>query len=50
MSDEHELADTSRTETTIKQFDADGRVLSEVITTIVRRHPPDDELPVGMYL
>jgi hypothetical protein len=44
------LDETSRTETTVRQFDADGRVIAEtVITTVVRKGPPD-ALPTGMYL
>jgi hypothetical protein len=45
-----DLNETSKTETTVRQFDADGRVTAEtVVTTVVRKECRPD-LPTGMYL
>lgn len=45
------LEQTSRTETTVRQFDTAGRLISETTTVVTRAEPANaDELPVGMYL
>lgn len=45
------LEQTSKTETTVRQFYADGKLISEVTTTVTRAEAANgDELPVGMYL
>lgn len=50
MSDEPALNDTGRTETTTRQFDAEGKLTSETVTVVHQRSLPAEDLPVGMYL
>lgn len=50
MSDDPELTETARTETTVRQFDTDGKLISETTTVVTQRRQPDDTLPLGMYL
>jgi len=45
-----DLAETNRTETTIRQFDVDGVVVAETVTVVTRRERHPDDLPTGMYL
>jgi len=45
-----DLAEANRTETTIRQFDADGVVVAETVTVITRRERHPGDLPTGMYL
>lgn len=40
-----------RTETTVREIDADGHVVRETMTVVTVEQPPvDDPPPVGMYL
>lgn len=49
--DEPQLEQTSKTETTVRHFDTDGKLISETTTVVTRAEPPStDELPTGMYL
>jgi len=40
-----------RTETTVRRFDNDGRLIEENTTVVTRLEPkPDPQLPTGQYL
>jgi hypothetical protein len=47
---EPELTESSRTETTVRQYDTDGQLISETVTIVTQHKKPEDELPVGLYL
>lgn len=47
---EPKLNETSKTETTVRQYDSEGKVSWETTTVVVMRTPPPTDLPTGMYL
>jgi len=49
-SDMPGLAETDKTETTVRQYDADGVVVAETVTVTTRKERHPDDLPTGMYL
>lgn len=50
MTDQPELTETSWTETTHRQYDTDGQLISETVTIITQHKRADDDPPTGMYL
>lgn len=49
-SDQAELSETYRIETTVRRLDTDGRVLSETTTLVVARTKDGCDEQTGMYL
>ena len=49
MTDEIEPAETSRIETTRREF-KHGKLIHQQTTVVIVHEPTEDELPTGMYL
>lgn len=49
-SDEPELNNTTKTETTVRHFDSEGNVTSEVVTVVVHKTKTNPDDRTGMYL
>lgn len=50
MSDTPELPQTDKTETIVRQFDTDGKLIAETVTVVTQHRPSNEDLPTGMYL
>lgn len=50
MDEEVEVKEVAKTETAIRHFGVDGKLISETVTTIVSYEPVKDEMVIGQYL
>lgn len=50
MSDEPKLDNTTKTETTVRHFDSEGKLTSEVTTVIVYKTKTNPDDHTGMYI
>lgn len=51
MSDDQQMMPAGRTETVIRRFDKEGKLIEEHTTVITHMEPkPDEKLPIGQYL
>ncbi len=48
--DDPQLEQKSKTETIVRRFDTDDKLISETTTVVTHAAMADDDLPLGMYL